>query len=893
MLNNSLNYLNLLKRNLIKKTVDKTDLITLGVKNKNVNNDYSAAVISGEDFIGSILDKVETLIDQDKLVRITYGQLQNLISTNSLIPGQDYLISKVHPSLYEGTDIIIKAATSNKLELQGSGIFYNPKYNESLVYTNRVTRTEEYQSPLSPFDSSFNNLAAYGTVNSLGLRSDGGIMVGVGNALLRLEVNGNVLAGANFNSNSRINSIAVQSDNKVIIGGTFTNIGGSTRNRIARFNVSGSTITVDNTYSIGTGFNNPVNSVLIQPDGKVLIGGTFTTYKGVACKNIIRTSASGTSDATFTPPVTPSTVNAMALQSDGKILLGLDGAPGIMRLNANGTTDGTFIVMSTGFNGPVYSIALQSDGKIIVGGNFSNYDGTPCNKIARLNTDGTFDNTFNIGSGFGTNEIVKSIDVQADDKILVAGFIFTYNSNSIYGATRLGSDGTFDDTFANLKYFNPGNDQYEVIIAQPDNKVLVGGAIGLGDYYNLNLIRLKETAISYTGPVVQSSTNGAGLGWTANLNIISSKVTAIDTIEYGYGYQTDDTITILGSQIGGLDGIDDITLNVIEGITYEPGDTTSWGGYVWKNLTGNLGTPVDEYNLNSEWEKISYNSTDYNISIDTIEYHSADNIIWSRKDKWGNYVEVGIDAFQWGGNVLDNFVDANSLFECINARNTGLAGNRLITSGIYNNIFDNSEFNYNELNNAQAIDNDLENGSVVYNHLNFGVINGNTLLNSSIANNILQADSGIQNNNMVDSEIRCNIINSSSINNSILHEESNIVFNNLNTGNLSGIEMQSSSIEGNALNQSSLSDLIMNYGVTAGCNFKGSRIYFDNTLLTNINGGLQVCDFNCLIDIILDLSTATIITEPFTKTVFMNADGVPRLSYYDGSDTLIITDVNA
>src|SRR5690606_21892439 len=99
----------------------------------------------------------------------------------------------------------------------------------------------------------------------------------------------------------------------------------------------------------------------------------------------------------------------------------------IARLNTDGSLDTTFNIGS-GFNYRVYSIVTQTDGKIIVGGEFTSFNGTPRNYIARLNTDGSLDTTFNVGTGF--NLSVNSISPQTDGKIIVGGWFSSFNGTS-------------------------------------------------------------------------------------------------------------------------------------------------------------------------------------------------------------------------------------------------------------------------------------------------------------------------------------------------------------------------------------------------------------------------------------------------------------------------------
>lgn len=249
-----------------------------------------------------------------------------------------------------------------------------------------------------------------------------------------------------FNTGSGFNgtvfTIAIQSDGKILVGGQFSTYNGNIANNIIRLNSDGS---IDNTFNTGSGFNSYVNTLLIQSDGKILCGGSFTTYDGNTLNRIIRLNSDGTIDNTFnTGSGFDSTVNTISIQSDGKILVGgyfnnYDGntASGIIRLNSNGTIDNTFNIGS-GFNSPVLSITIQPDGKIICGGLFTSYSGNTSNYIIRLNSDGSIDNTFNSGSGF--DSIVLTITIQSDGKILCGGDFGSYDVNTTnYIARLLGS----------------------------------------------------------------------------------------------------------------------------------------------------------------------------------------------------------------------------------------------------------------------------------------------------------------------------------------------------------------------------------------------------------------------------------------------------------------------
>ncbi|MFM8828798.1 MAG: fibronectin type III domain-containing protein [Actinomycetota bacterium] len=145
---------------------------------------------------------------------------------------------------------------------------------------------------------------------------------------------------------------------------------------------------------LDTSFGNPdansfVNSVAVQGDGKVLIGGFFTTVGGVARNRVARLNADGTVDASFTNPNPDSGVYSVAVQGDGKVLIGGDfttvggvARNRVTRLNADGTLDTSF--GDPNVDNAVFSVAVQGDGKVLIGGDFTTVGGVARNRVARL-----------------------------------------------------------------------------------------------------------------------------------------------------------------------------------------------------------------------------------------------------------------------------------------------------------------------------------------------------------------------------------------------------------------------------------------------------------------------------------------------------------------------------
>jgi uncharacterized delta-60 repeat protein len=214
-----------------------------------------------------------------------------------------------------------------------------------------------------------------------------------------------------------------------------------------------------------------------------LVAGGFNYFNGVGGHNqFVRLNTDGSLDATFNVGSACNFQAAIAvtIQTDGKILLGGaftdfngGGQKRIVRLNSDGTTDGTF-TSGTGFNGNVWGITVQPDSKIIVTGEFTTYRGVTKNKIVRLNSDGTIDATFNQGSGLtsGASNVAYQTLVGSGLKILVIGNFTDYNGASATNITRLNPDGTLDSTFVLETTF----DSDVVSMArQPDGDIFVGG----------------------------------------------------------------------------------------------------------------------------------------------------------------------------------------------------------------------------------------------------------------------------------------------------------------------------------------------------------------------------------------------------------------------------------
>ncbi len=262
----------------------------------------------------------------------------------------------------------------------------------------------------------------------------GGVFTALGgvprNNVARLNPDGSLDTGFNPDANGGVSDISLQPDGTLLIGGWFSTVGDTPRNRIARLTADGTLDTGFNSPAIG----GSVYALVVEPDGTVLIGGDFTTVGGAPRTNMARLNANGSLAAGFDASAIATQSDGqmlisgigtlvfdIALQPGGKVLIGgnfttVGGTPrrGVARLTPDGSLD-------TGFNpnpnNDVVDIATQPDGKVLIGGGFTAVGGVLRKRVARLHADGSLDPAFNPDA----NSDVASIALQPDGKVLIGG----------------------------------------------------------------------------------------------------------------------------------------------------------------------------------------------------------------------------------------------------------------------------------------------------------------------------------------------------------------------------------------------------------------------------------------------------------------------------------------
>ncbi len=294
-----------------------------------------------------------------------------------------------------------------------------------------------------------------------------------------------LVVGSGYVDFHNISVTAIQADGKIIVGGSFyMQLGGAHWvGHVTRFNTDGS---IDPSFSVAPLLSSgQIGAIAIQPDGKVLVGGNFTTMDGEPASYLIRLNADGSRDTAFTHQIY-GMVKSIALQADGKIVLAGNFSSYInehiqryvLRLNPDGSKDQTFDFGFEGFTPPytdVDKVTVQADGKILAGGNFQTFNGEQQGMVIRFNADGTKDTSFDIGTGTLPNSIVRHIIEQPDGKILL-GAVTNWNGDLCKGIIRLNNNGSIDPFFT---YTGGSVNDIKHIALKPDGKIIVAGRLNI------------------------------------------------------------------------------------------------------------------------------------------------------------------------------------------------------------------------------------------------------------------------------------------------------------------------------------------------------------------------------------------------------------------------------
>ncbi len=394
--------------------------------------------------------------------------------------------------------------TGGTLPLSGTPV---PEYSNGIIY-------DKYNEGGSGFSDRIQNIL---------LQPDGKLIVLASSSspeyngtqfggIIRLNADGSVdntfNSGTGFNNGAR--EAVLLSNGKIVVIHRSSTYDGTPIGSVNRFNSDG---TLDSTFNVANAsFNGNGLHISVQSDGKYIVSGNFIQYGGVSVPDgMIRLNLDGTWDNTFNTGGSgfgPSgfDTDIYVLSDDTIIAAGStttyngNPIPRMVKLDSNGSEVVSFTTnIGTGFNSAVSNVLILSSGKLIVSGSFTDFNGNTVGKIVRLNSDGTYDGTFNSGTGF--DDTVSYVIEQLDGKLITGGRFTQFNGSDVPdGLIRLNSDGSIDSTFNSGGYglgpdITPGgsNNSIKGMILLDNNDIIVAG--GYWDTYNgtdvpNNLIRL-------------------------------------------------------------------------------------------------------------------------------------------------------------------------------------------------------------------------------------------------------------------------------------------------------------------------------------------------------------------------------------------------------------------
>lgn len=401
------------------------------------------------------------------------------------------------------------------------------------------------------------NATPCGDIEDIVIQPDGKIII-VGNIsfclgstidnnenILRLNSDGSLDETFQVSANGfAIEKAVLQSDGKIVVAGIFSDVNGESREGIARINSDG---TLDMSFDIGTGFDDDVEAIAIQTDGKILAVGDFENYNGEPQPRIVRLNTDGSVDNSFDPGTSaeryfpsadasfPSDIESVAIQGDGKIIIGgnynrFNGqvTSKVVRLNTDGSVDSGFNNLDDeGFStGSVFTTLVKTNGKILVGGAFQTLKQRRQSRISQLNADGTVDSNFNrnIGpsEGYNSTDVNKILQI-ANNSYMVIGRFREYSDEFSRNIVKIDMDGERDDSFSTGNtILNGFDDEVYDVAVQPDGKVVV-----VGEYEHYNQVPAGGIVrLNVDGSIDTSFNAGTGVETTGNATIRTIQIQA-------------------------------------------------------------------------------------------------------------------------------------------------------------------------------------------------------------------------------------------------------------------------------------------------------------------------------------------------------------------------------
>ena len=864
--------------------------------------------------------------------------LRSANDSNSGVGFDDYLTNIEFSN--DGSSIIIGGFTeyngvsyNNIIKLKSDGSI-DTDFNIGTGLTGLVTFEGIYHFLFDESDLGFWVIGSFTSYNGISA-----------NGIIKLDRQGSKNEdfdyGSGFNSQYKVYGISSDTlSSSIYLNGIFSLYNGVVANFIIRLLRNGS---IDTDFNYGSGFNNAVISIKVNMDGTIICSGYFSTYKGISSSRIIKIDRYGNKISSFiagssfnSSSIYLNRDNSNSLYAYGEFTLykGVV-ANRIVKIDINTGDIDTSFDYGSGFNGGVVTFFLNDDGSMYVGGNFTTYKTTNCNRIIKLNSDGSISNLF--GSGF--NESVYFIGVK-NDKITVAGDFTEYNGKSANRIIILNLDGsiydgvelTFLDSKAEYNITDLENtadsellpkslikeliyDTNIVKVSKEEIDVLIlNSKLRAGTTYNisnvdidlyggssifLRAISVNSLELSGTGEFYTPKyKNIPGYGiWTklmsmtfslSNYNFVPGEYVNGNNSSLGIYNSTGLIDWVSGSWssttlITGSISSATVSISGAVSPTHVTGSNVIYGGRLWINKTGLVGNSLDDYTLDStNWKPVEYNRFEYNLSIDDIKYDILNDRIIYRRDRHGNIVDVSnlkIDLITDSdyGFGMDNPIKA---FQWGNGLDNFIPIDDMISfddnkRGVICNIIINSFLGCINSTAKYIWDNKLDMGSYI---LTSFIDNKSSIFNNNLTNGGIISS-------MKDSFILNNNLYNSSISNVSLYSQSSIVNCDISNGSIENSKMSVSSIVNSYLVRGTIRNLhIMTSTISVSIEnglFWSNGSWLENKTIRQVRfiGVEQIIDI---------LAATVIYNTNLRKEVYERSDGLVRIRYWDNTDINII-----
>ena len=483
---------------------------------------------------------------------------------------------------------------------------------------------------------------------------------------------------ASFNPGSGLNgsgkAIALQSDGKLIVGGEFTMANGVKSNRIVRFEKDGR---IDLSFVTGEGFDNDVLALVIQPDGRIVVGGKFQKYNGQYRMGLARLNSDGSLDSTFNVGRGVHTdqngwVHGLDIQKKGwsdeidystdpyKIIVAgcftrYNNYPAfsLARVHINGALDVSFNT-TVGVQGIVHGVSVQQDRNIMIGGNFEKYDGVDRKNIARVDADsGKLDQSFDPGAG--TDAPIYTVSTDSEGQVLIGGGFGLIDGTQANGLAKLFKSGAVDGAF-NFNSIGYGDWTVYSSYINENNEIYVGGEFS-PDVENDSkpFVKLNSNGELVSGYIPQPLPKGAAVYAIVESSFGNASITGKfpETLE-----KKTENIALLNTQSGSVDESFDVgkgangAVNVVSALS--DGDLVIAGGF--SMIKGQPRNGIAK--ISTEGEVKSFSSLVEGGEILTVAEQTNGKVIigGSFTSVGGNYRFKGIARLNVDGSVDESFV---------------------------------------------------------------------------------------------------------------------------------------------------------------------------------------------------------------------------------------------